>query len=154
MSKRLEKILRDKRKQQEESMIDHEQIREAWVTSCANLMATITNWLTPLQGQHLLEIQSETIPIFEDQLGAYEVDALQIIFLQSDVMKIRPVARFIIGATGRVDVVSGGTSLVMLLTKKSGEWVFAKRNIQLGKFETWPFNKDTFDEFLSQFLEE
>ena len=91
MSKRLEKILRDKRKQQEESMIDHEQIREAWVTSCANLMATITNWLTPLQGQHLLEIQSETIPIFEDQLGAYEVDALQIIFLQSDVMKIRPV---------------------------------------------------------------
>ena len=154
MSKRLENILKKKLRQQEESMIDHQQIRDAWISSCSNLMATITDWLTPLQTQHLLEIQPETIPIFEDQLGTYEVDALRIVFLQSEVVKIRPVARFIISAMGRVDITAGGTTLVMLLTTKSAEWVFAKRNIQLGKFETWPFNKDTFEEFLSQFLEE
>lgn len=154
MSKRLEKILKKKLKQQEDSMIDHQQVREAWISRCANLMATITDWLTPLHTQRLLEIQSETIPISEDQLGTYEVEALRIVFLQRDIIKFRPVARFIIGASGRVDVVAGGTHLVMLLTKESGEWVFARRNIQLRQFETWPFNKDTFDEFLSQFLEE
>ena len=153
MSKRLEKILKEKRKQQEASKVDHQQIREAWIISCSNLMTTISNWLRPLQNQQLLEIKSESIPIFEDQLGEYEVVALQVVFLQSEVMKIRPVARFIIGARGRIDISAGGTLLVMVLAKQPDEWVFAKRNIQRGEFETWPFNKDTFDEFLSQFLE-
>ena len=153
MSKRLEKILKEKRKQQEASKVDHQQIREAWIISCSNLMTTISNWLKPLQSQQLLEIKPESIPIFEDQLGEYEVVALQVVFLQSEVMKIRPVARFIISARGRIDISAGGTLLVMVLAKQPDEWVFAKRNIQRGEFETWPFNKDTFDEFLSQFLE-
>jgi hypothetical protein len=153
MSTRLEKILKEKRKQQEASIVDHQQIREAWTTDCSNLMTTISNWLGPLQDQKLLEIKSEKIPIFEDQLGEYEVVSLQIVFLRSEVVKIRPVARFIIGAKGRIDISTGGTLLVMMLAKPPGEWVFAKRNIQLGQFETWPFNRDTFDEFLSQFLE-
>ena len=117
-------------------------------------MAKITEWLTPLQIQQLLDTRSEKIVIFEEQLGEYEVDALRIIFLESDVLKIKPTARFIIGAKGRIDILAGGTSLTMLLATESGDWLFAKRNVQLGKFETWPFNKDTFDEFLSQFLEE
>ena len=153
MSKRLEKILKDKRKEQEASRVDHQQIREAWIVTCANLMTTISDWLRPLQDQQLLEIVSETIPIFEDQLGEYEIEALQIVFLQSEVIKIRPVARFIIGAKGRIDISAGGTLLVMMLAKQLDDWVFAKRNIQRAEFETWPFNKDTLDEFLSQFLE-
>ena len=154
MSKRLEEILRAKQRKQRESQIDHEKVREEWVSQCATLMAKITDWLAPLQMQKLLDTRSEKIVIFEEQIGEYEIDALRIVFVDSVILKIKPTARFIIGARGRIDVLTGGTSLIMLLATESGDWLFAKRNVQYGKFETWPFNKDTFDEFLSQFLEE
>ena len=154
MSKRLEEILRAKQRKQKESQIDHQKVREEWVSCCATLVAQISDWLAPLQIQQLLDTHAEKIVIFEEQLGEYEVDSLRIVFLESDVLKIKPIARFIIGAKGRIDILAGGTSLTMLLATESGDWLFAKRNIQLGKYETWPFNKDTFDEFLSQFLEE
>jgi hypothetical protein len=154
MSKRLEEILEKKQKQREESRIDHEETRRAWISDCSNLMSRITNWLTPLLDKGLVEIYSEKIPIFEDQLGEYEVEELRIVFLKSEILKVRPIARFIIGAKGRVDIVAGGTSLVMLFPSEPGKWMFTRRDGRPGKFKTWPFNKDTFDEFLSQFLEE
>jgi hypothetical protein len=42
----------------------------------------------------------------------------------------------------------------MLLPAATGKWMFAKKDGGSGKFTTWPFDRDTFDEFLSQFLEE
>lgn len=154
MSKRLEEILEQKQKQQEKSAIDREAVRQEWISNCSKVMLRVTEWLKPLENKNYLKIQSETISIREEQLGEYEAPALRLVFVKSQILTVRPVGRFILGAQGRVDMASGSTLLVMLIHKGNDEWEFARREGRYGERRTWPFNRDTFEEFLAEFLEE
>lgn len=154
MAKLLEDILKQKQEQQEASEFEHVAVRQEWIANCEKLMSKIAEWLQPLEDKNWLEIQSENIPIREDQLGDYEARSLRLIFLDSQILTFRPVGRFIIGTQGRVDVVSGSTLLSMLLHKGNDEWDFAKREGRYGKPVRWEFNKSTLEEFLAKFLEE
>ena len=117
-------------------------------------MSRITEWLQPLQEKNWLDIQSEDILLREDQLGDYATRSLRLTFLDSQILTFRPVGRFIIGAQGRVDVISGSTLLAMLLYKENDEWEFARREGRYGKPVRWVFNRSTLEEFLVEFLEE
>ena len=154
MAKLLEEILKQKQEQQEASEFKRVEVRQEWISNCEKLMSRITEWLQPFEDKNWLEIQSENIPIREDQLGDYEARSLRLIFLDSQILTFRPVGRFIIGAQGRVDVVSGGTLLVMLLHTENDEWEFARREGRYGKPVRWKFNRSTLEEFLAGFLEE
>ena len=158
MAKLLEEILKHKQEQQKASEFEHVAVRQEWIANCEKLMSKIAGWLQPLKDKNWLEIQSENIPIREDQLGDYEARSLRLVFLDSQILTFRPVGRFILGAQGRVDVVSGGTLLVMLLHKENDEWEFARRERRYEKHEKpvrrWEFNKSTLEEFLAEFLEE
>ena len=154
MSKLLEELLKQKRAQQEASEFVHIAVRREWISNCENLMSRITEWLQPLEAKNWLEIQSEEILLREDQLGDYEIRSLRLIFLDSQILTFRPVGRFIIGARGRVAVVSGSTLLAMLLYKGNDEWDFARREGRYGKPVRWAFNRDSLEEFLVKFLEE
>ena len=50
------------------------------------LMSKIAEWLQPLEDKNWLEIQSENIPIREDQLGDYEARSLRLVFLDSQIL--------------------------------------------------------------------
>ena len=154
MSKLLEELLKRKRAQQEASEFAHIAVRREWISNCENLMSRITEWLQPLEDKNWLEIQSKDILLREDQLGDYEIRSLRLIFLDSQILTFKPVGRFIIGARGRVDVVSGSTLLAMLLYKGNDEWDFARREGRYGKPVRWAFNRDSLEEFLVKFLEE
>ena len=157
MAKQLEEILKQKQKQQKASEFKHVEVRQEWIANCEKLMSKIAEWLQPLEDKDWLEIQSENVPIREDQLGDYEALSLRLIFLDSKILTFRPVGRFIIRAQGRVDVVSGSsgsTFLVMLLHKGNDKWDFAKREGRYGKPTRWEFNKSALEEFLAEFLEE
>ena len=154
MSKLLEELLKQKRAQQEASEFAHIAVRREWISNCENLMSRITEWLQPLKAKNWLEIQSEDILLREDQLGDYETRSLRLIFLDSEILTFRPVGHFIIGARGRVDVVSGSTLLAMLLHKGNDEWDFARRKGRYGKPVRRAFNRSTLEEFLVKFLEE
>ena len=154
MAKQLEVILRQKQEQQKASKFKRAEVRQEWISNCEKLMSKIAGWLQPLKDKNWLEIQSENMPIREDQLGDYEAQSLRLIFLDSQILTFRPVGRFIIGTQGRVDVVSGSTLLAMLLHKGNDEWDFAKREGRYGKPIKWTFNKSTLEEFLAEFLEE
>ena len=154
MTKLLEEILKQKRAQQEASEFARIAVRQKWISNCENLMSRITEWLQPLEDKNWLEIQSEDILIREDQLGDYETRSLRLVFLDSQILTFRPVGRFIIGARGRVDVVSGSTLLAMLLHRENDEWDFARREGRYGKPVRWAFNRSTLEEFLVEFLEE
>ena len=104
MAKLLEEILKQKQEQQEASEFERVAVRQEWISNCEKLMSKIAKWLQPLEDKNWLEIQSENIPIREDQLGDYEVRSLRLIFLDSQILTFRPVGRFIIGTQGRVDV--------------------------------------------------
>ena len=158
MAKLLEDILKQKQEQQEASEFEHVAVRQEWIANCEKLMSKIAEWLQPLKDKNWLEIQSENIPIREDQLGDYEARSLRLVFLDSQILTFRPVGRFIIGAQGRVNVVSGSTLLVMLLHSGNDEWDFARRERRYEKHEKpvrrWKFNKSALEEFLAEFLEE
>jgi len=155
MAKQLEEILKQKQEQQKALEFKLVEVRQEWIANCEKLMSRITEWLQPLEDKNWLEIQSGKIPIREDQLGDYEARSLRLVFLDSQILTFRPVGRFILGAQGRVDVVSGSTLLVMLVHKGNDEWDFAKRE---GRYEKpvrrWEFNKSALEEFLAEFLEE
>lgn len=154
MSKLLEEILERKRKQQAESEFEHVAVRQEWISNCEKLMSRITEWLKPLEGENYLEIQLEYVPIREALIGDYEAPALQLVFLDSLILNLKPVGHFIIGSQGRVDMTSGVTQLAMLIHRGNDEWEFAKREGMYGKPRTWPFNRSTFEEFLADFLED
>lgn len=154
MAKLLEEILKQKRAQQEASEFASIAVRQEWISNCENLMSKITEWLQPLEDKNWLEIQSEDILIREDQLGDYATRSLRLIFLDSQILTFKPVGRFIIGAQGRVDVISGSTLLAMLLYRGNDEWEFARREGRYGKPVRWAFNRNTLEEFLVDFLEE
>ena len=154
MTKQLEVILRQKQEQQKASKFKRAEVRQEWISNCEKLMSKIAGWLQPLKDKNWLEIQSENMPIREDQLGDYEAQSLRLVFLDSQILTFRPVGRFIIGTQGRVDVVSGSTLLAMLLHKGNDEWDFAKREGRYGKLVRWKFNKSALEEFLAEFLEE
>ena len=161
MAKQLEMILKQKQEQQKASGFKRAEVRQEWIANCEKLMSRITGWLQPLEDKNWLKIQSEKIPIREDQLGDYEVQSLRLVFLDSQILTFRPVGRFIIRAQGRVDVISGSsgsTLLVMLLHIKNDKWEFARRERRYEKHEKpvrrWKFNKSALEEFLAEFLEE
>ena len=154
MAKLLEDILKQKQEQQKASEFEHVAVRQEWIANCEKLMSKIAEWLQPLKDKNWLEIQSENIPIREDQLGDYEAQSLRLVFLDSQILTFRPVGRFIIGTQGRVDVVSGSTLLAMLLHSGNDEWDFARREGRYGKPVRWEFNRSTLEKFLIKFLEE
>ena len=149
----LEEVLKKRQRQQEASEIDHDAVRQEWISSCNGLTSTILEWLRPLEDQALLQIEKGTIPIYEEQLGEYQAPALKLVFLRSQVLTLRPVGRFVLGARGRVDLVSGSTSLAMLVLNGTDHWEFAKREARYEKPRRWDFNRRNFEELLVDFLE-
>ena len=151
---KLEEVLKKRRQQQEAAEIDHDAVRQEWISSCKALVSTVLEWLKPLEDQALLQVEQETIPIYEEQLGQYQAPALKLIFLKSQVLSLRPVGRFVLGARGRVDLISGGTPLAMLILNGTDDWEFARREARYERPHRWEFNRKSFEELLVDFLEE
>ena len=155
MSTRLEEVLAQKRKRLKAKYLRERALCQKWIAHCKTLLLRINEWLQPLEAEGYLEIQWETISIWEDQFGEYEVPALRLVFFDRQILAIRPVAYLVIGSRGRVDITAGNTPLAMLLHSGNGEWAFARREGRYGKpVRRWSFNKVTFEEFLVAFLEE
>ena len=151
---RLEEVLKKKREKQEAAEIDYDAVRQEWIASCKALNSTILEWLQPLENQALLQMeQQETTPISETQLGQYQAPSLKLAFLKSQVLTLRPVGRFVLGAEGRVDLVSASTPLAMLLLNGTNHWEFARREARFERPHRWDFNRRTFEELLVDFLE-
>jgi len=153
MSKRLEDILEEKLLQQERAEIDRPKILEEWKSAVSSLLETTRSWLSPLESKGYLELATEQIPIREEQLGDYEIDTLRVIFVTGRNLLFKPVGRFVLGAEGRVDIVSGGESLVMLMYKGRREWQFARRESRYSTPRTWAFTEGTLEELLAEFVE-
>ena len=151
---RLEEVLKEKRKRQKATEIDHEAVRQQWISNCDALISTITEWLKPLENEALLQVEKAELPIYEVQLGEYQAPVLNLVFLKSQVLSLRPVGRFVLGANGRFDLVSGSTPLAMLLHRGHDKWEFAKRKSGYERPRTWEFNRENLEELLVEFLEE
>jgi hypothetical protein len=117
--------------------------REEWIADVATLMKSIGEWLAPVVDAKLAMVERRTIELDEADTGPYSVDALTIHLGEREVrvdprgMRVVGViaagGKRIVGARGRVDVISGPARATILRT--------ADRTWQLATVDGWPSDR-------------
>ncbi|TXL67457.1 hypothetical protein FHP05_00060 [Cerasibacillus terrae] len=84
-------------------------------------MNRIKGWLVQNQKEGLIDVAEKEIEITEEHLGKYIVPSL-VLTIGSESIKITPVGRLIIGASGRVDISSFMNRFIVLYHSEKG-WI-------------------------------
>ncbi len=92
-------------------------VRDEWLDLLAQLTNTIKQWVQ--ENEWLVAEQQKTIT--EDKLGTYTTCELHVRSPQGNLI-VEPVARFVAGAEGRVDISAFPTLHRFLLIRKDGRW--------------------------------
>ncbi len=119
--------------------------RDEWVADVARLMSDITAWLAPAIDKKLVRVERGEVHIDEQDTGPYRVAELTIHLGERKVevkprgMRIVGVVpagggKRIVGARGRVDLVSG-PARATILRKADRTW-------QLAAVDGWPTDKE------------
>ncbi len=116
----LTEFLRTKQQQERAEGSSLEKRKEEWLESLAELFSSIKVWLAEPVSQNLIEIAEDDVEIDEYKVGLYKAPSL-ILRAGHDVVFVEPVGTIIMGANGRVDVKTGGTSFKIILTDQN-EW--------------------------------
>ena len=115
------KFLLDKKTEEEKSNIDWAAKRSEWLSDLRTLTAQVKDWLAPAVQKGLLRVQDDEVQIEEQYLGSYAAPSLVISGPGASRVKLVPIARLIVGAQGRVDLISGSEKFVLVRTKPR-EW--------------------------------
>ena len=117
--------------------------KQEWIDDVAALATNIAGWLAPAVEQRLARVERRKLEIDEADTGPYAIDALTIHLGDREVrveprgMRIVGViptgAARIVGARGRVDLVSGPARATILRR--------ADRTWQLATVDGWPTDK-------------
>lgn len=121
--------------------------RQEWIDDVAELIDSMEEWLAPVVEKGLARLERRSVDIDEPDTGPYSVAALTI-HLGERAVKVEPrgmcvvgVVRTgsdrIIGARGRVDLISG-PSRATVLRRSNGTW-------QLASADGWPADKSAVD---------
>lgn len=90
-----------------------------WRDRLQQLFTSIRQWCQQLPGGAF--IQEEPLTLREERSGEYEVSRL-LIFSGGQTMRVEPVAAWVVGADGRVDLKGLGGPLVLLYVQQDGGW--------------------------------
>ena len=120
-------------------------IRDEWLALLAQLRDTITQWVQ--EDKWLVDEQQKTIT--EDKLGTYTTCELHVRSPQGNLI-VEPVARFVAGAEGRVDISAFPTLHRFLLIRKDGRW-----QLRTDSGVPWPkeWSRDTFLELAKHLVD-
>lgn len=117
--------------------------KQEWIDDVAALATNIVEWLSPAVEKHVARVERRKLAIDEPDTGPYEVDALTI-YLGDREVRVEPRGMRvvgviatgkdrIVGARGRVDLVSGPARATILRR--------ADRTWQLATVDGWPSDK-------------
>ena len=130
----IDNLLR-KLEQQPKTVDEHwAEKRREWVEDVASLMRSIAEWLAPALEKDLARLEPRRLKLEEPDTGAYEVDALTI-YLGDREVRVEPRGmcvvgvvttgdRRIVGARGRVDLISG-PARATILRRRDRTWQLA-----------------------------
>ncbi|QAT40531.1 hypothetical protein [Clostridium sp. JN-9] len=113
----LQKKLEEKTKKE----FNAEEEKKKWINSVNEIVSNIKSWLDEPVKNKLVEVTDEEIEINEELLGKYKIKSLIIRSLW-DTIYIRPIGRMILGAVGRIDILSTKGKYSILLTIDNG-WI-------------------------------
>lgn len=140
--------LRRKLEDQPKTVDEHfAEKKQEWIDDVAKLITAMEGWLKPLVDESRVRVARRTVELDEPDTGPYTVDALTIYLGDREVkveprgMRVVSVVRTgrdrIIGARGRVDLVSG-PSRATILRRAAGTW-------QLATADGWAADKSAVD---------
>ena len=147
----LEALLRRRLDERRRNLASHAGARERWVLECRAIARRIADWMRPLETKGYVEVSFVATPIHEELLGDYEAEGVRLVFVDDRVLSLVPVARHVLGADGRIDIMSINACLAMLI-RRDGEWCFARREERTGPPLTWKFDRHSFHDFLVAFI--
>lgn len=99
---------------------DWEAKRDEWVAAIEGLFAEVEAWAR--KEEWLVQRTRKTVD--EDRLGSYEVPVLTLQTPTGPVI-LDPIARYIIGAEGRVDLCAFPSFESAIIVRTDGHWRFA-----------------------------
>ncbi len=123
--------------------------RDEWLAQINTLLHLVTSWLEPAVHEGLLRVERAELDISEPYLGTYPVPKLLITTANGRSARVEPHARIVLGALGRVNLVSGPNT-AMLVQVTPDQWVIAVRSP--GHLRQQPLTKETFLELLQSLL--
>lgn len=140
-------LLRDQAAQKIQTEgIDWATKQDEWLESLRKLMAQMKAWLSDAKSDGLLSIEDVTCDLSEDHLGTYSAPGLVITAPSGRKVDVAPHALVVIGAQGRVDLLSGPNRAMLIRSSDTGEWLLATR--EAGAISTQPLTDETFSEIL------
>ncbi|PWE13036.1 hypothetical protein [Alcaligenes faecalis] len=81
-----------------------EQEKELWINKLAELYSLVNKSLEDYVNSGDVRITRSPVTLHEEQIGSYRVDQLEIL-IGRQVVRLKPIGTFLIGARGRVDMV-------------------------------------------------
>lgn len=107
MSDRFKQFVQEQKKQTEAeaaaSALTLEQEKQRWLSNLQKLDELVREWLIEYTTGGDVKIQTESITLNEEQIGAYKAPLINIL-ISSKSVKLKPIGTFLIGAYGRVDM--------------------------------------------------
>ncbi len=128
--------------QKKEKLASHTEAPESrkmqWLESLNRLYSQIEEWLVPYLKDGQVSIDRSSAQLREQRLGSYSAPMLRIKIVDETVDVI-PRGTYIVGAFGRVDLVSRKRNRQRIIEDRWNEWHFAVESS-----ENIPLNADTF----------
>lgn len=105
MTDRFRQFVQEQKKQAEANAaaLTPEQDKQRWLDNLRELGGMVHEWLAEYATDGDIEVQTQEILLSEDQVGRYKAPQVKI-RVGSQLVKLRPIGTFLIGAYGRVDM--------------------------------------------------
>jgi hypothetical protein len=123
-------------------------IKDKWMGTIHSLFETIREWIKKAEDEGLVSVYRHNVQLSEKNIGRYTVDKLELLVLDRQII-IEPIARFIDGCDGRVDIFHGHEAFKLLYIENKDEWFIEdKKNPGIQR----PLDRDSFVEILQSIV--
>lgn len=143
----LSDFLKKKKAEYEQEQVDWNKVKVEWIQLLNIFMDNIKSWLKQPQKEGLITILEKEIEIKEEHMGVYNAPLLELV-IGTESIKITPVGRLIIGASGRIDINSFLNRFIVLHHSEKG-WIYRNEGHQ-GCFQQ--FTEESFTKMLKELL--
>jgi hypothetical protein len=98
------------------------QRKKAWLAALDKLFQNIRSWVAEAERENLIKIRIDRVNHTEEALGTYEVPRLTLAVDHKTVV-LKPIGATIVGADGRVDMISPKGTFLLLYFADRNRWV-------------------------------
>jgi hypothetical protein len=113
--------LRDLKRHEEQAAVESSHARTHWVGAIEALLELVKSWLSPAVEEGLARIDTTSVHVADDDIGAYDAPALQVSFPGARVVWVRPLGTLRVGGQGLVDLVCDSNRALLVLNR-AGVW--------------------------------